>query len=335
MAGRLLVAAVAAVLMAVFAAAPVAAQESPWWRGDRDRILGYGCSAIELEPIDPRFDCPPGAAYVHEAIDFDLAYGTRIYAGRPGVVTAVGDPGPDRHDYGPNYVRIWLDEGPDVVLGHLSRAVVKVGDRVSVGTLVGYSGDLGETDLPNLDFSARPHGMRSKDSIDPTRYLTFVPGTGGRDGIRYETGWNSGSGQAWIRSLPTRPAWNRLPGGPADGFGPNLLVAYDGAGHAVVYGAGVDGSLWQNVEGDGPAPSGTWVGWRPVDLPLGLEVGRPLQVEGDPNGSLRLTVLALDGSGWQARRTAGGSWSGWTPATAESHSRRTLRIDAGSGRGWS
>jgi hypothetical protein len=224
------VASLVAGIAALFSVTPAAAQESPWWRGDRDLILGYGCTAIELEPVDPRFNCPSGASHVHEAMDFDLAYGTRIYAGRPGVVTAVGAPGSDRHDYGPNYVRIWLDEGDDVLLGHLSRAVVKAGDRVLVGTLIGYSGDLGETDVPNLDFSARPHGSTSYDSIDPARFLSFVAPAGGRDGSTYEAGWSADAGQAWVRGARARQGWTQLPGGPPDGFRPQLWSATTAAG---------------------------------------------------------------------------------------------------------
>jgi hypothetical protein len=222
----ILAAGIAALSTALVAVTPAAAQESPWWRGDRALILGYGCTAIQLEPSDPRFACPAGAGHVHEAMDFDLAYGTRVYAGRPGLVTAVGGAGSDGHDYGPNYVRIWLDEGDDVLLGHLSRAVVKAGDRVLVGTLIGYSGDLGATDVPNLDFSARPHGSTSYDSIDPSRFLSFLPPAAGRDGSTYEVCWNADSGQAWVRPAAGQQGWIPLRGGPVDGFRPHLLVGY-------------------------------------------------------------------------------------------------------------
>ena len=334
-AGRAIVAILTAGISSLFAVTPAVAQDSPWWRGDRGLILGYGCTAIDLEPIDPRFTCPAGASHVHEAMDFDLAYGTRIYAGRPGLVTAVGSPGSDRHDYGPNYVRIWLDEGDDVLLGHLSRAVVKAGDRVVVGTLIGYSGDLGETDVPNLDFSARPHGATSYESIDPARFLSFLPPVAGRDGSTYEAGWSADAGQAWVRPAQAHQRWTPLPGGPVDGFRPHLLVGYDGAGHALLFGAGTDGRLWENVEGDAPAPAGTWSGWRGVELPPGIDLDAPLASGAGSDGRLWITVAATDGSAWTAGQvTAAGPWSGWSRTASGLRRAFTRRVDPHPGCRW-
>ncbi len=107
------------------------AQSSPWWPGDPEVILGYGCTSVELEPYDSRFVCPATASHVHEGMDIDLPYGTPIYAGWPGIVTEVG--GREAHDYGPHYVKIWLDEGHDILLGHLSRATVVPHQRVEIG----------------------------------------------------------------------------------------------------------------------------------------------------------------------------------------------------------
>jgi len=306
-----------AVLSIAFAAhatmLPAAALDSPWWRGDRAVILGYGCTAITLEPVDARFSCPAVASHVHEAIDIDLAFGTPLYAGRPGVVSAVGAPGSDRHDYGPNYIRIWLDEGPDVLLGHLSRAVVKVGDRVTVGTLLGYSGDLGETDVPNLDFSVRPHGTAASDSLDPRPFLDFSPALTGRAGARYIAAWSSSDGGVHARRAEGGP-WTLLPGGPDAGFAAHLLTGYDGAGHAFVLGAAVDGGLWQDVEADAPAPAGTWAGWRPVGSSPAPGLVAPALTAVAPDGRLRVDALGADGKAWTSEQTTtAGVWSAWTP----------------------
>ena len=40
------------------------AQSSPWWPGDPELILGYGCTSVELEPYDNRFVCPASASHV-------------------------------------------------------------------------------------------------------------------------------------------------------------------------------------------------------------------------------------------------------------------------------
>ena len=94
-------------------------------------------------------------------------------AGWPGTVTSVG--GREAHDYGPHYVVIWLAEGHDILLGHLSRADVVVGQKLRAGDPIGLTGDLGECNWPNLDFQARPHGGTTYQSIDPGRFLSSAP----------------------------------------------------------------------------------------------------------------------------------------------------------------
>jgi len=156
---------------AAVAPGPAFASER-WLHSDHDVLLGYGCTTFELEPFDPRFDCPPGW-HVHEGIDFDTPVGTPVYAGLPGKVVSVGGPGTDLKDFGPNYVLLWLDEGHDAMLGHLSGAVVAAGQHLAAGSLVGYTGDLGETNVPNLHLEIRPHGGSAYTSVDAAPYLTL------------------------------------------------------------------------------------------------------------------------------------------------------------------
>jgi hypothetical protein len=144
------------------------AETSPWFKGNYDVLLGYGCTTVSIEPFDPRFGCPEGYR-VHEAIDFDTPIGTPIFAGWPGTVMTVG--GRETHDYGPHYVLLQLDEGHDILLGHLSRADVVVGQKLRAGDPIGLTGDLGECNWPNLDFQARVHGGTTYQSIDPSRFL--------------------------------------------------------------------------------------------------------------------------------------------------------------------
>ena len=147
---------------------PALAVTADWWHGNYPLLLDYGCTTFELEPVDSRFNCPPGWR-AHEAIDMGMPVGTPIFAGLPGTVTEVG--GGESHDYGPNYVKVWLDEGHDVNLGHLSKALVHVGQRLAYGAPIGFSGDLGVTNAPNLDFSVRPHGGSAYTSINPAPFL--------------------------------------------------------------------------------------------------------------------------------------------------------------------
>ncbi|HEX6347852.1 MAG TPA: M23 family metallopeptidase [Candidatus Dormibacteraeota bacterium] len=154
------------------APATALATTSSWFSGDYDVLLGYGCTTFELEPFDARFDCPAGYR-VHEAIDFDTPIGTPVFAGWPGTVVTVG--GPETHDYGPHYVLIALDEGHDILLGHLSRADVVAGQKLRVGDRIGLTGDLGECNWPNLHFEARVHGGTTYQSLDPSAFLQPAP----------------------------------------------------------------------------------------------------------------------------------------------------------------
>jgi murein DD-endopeptidase MepM/ murein hydrolase activator NlpD len=60
----------------------------------------------------------------------------------------------------------------DVILGHLSRAVVRPGQRVRRGQLVGYSGDEGGISTgPHIHVEIRPIGGEFGTAIDPMPYL--------------------------------------------------------------------------------------------------------------------------------------------------------------------
>lgn len=167
----------------VLAALPMAivptqahAQNGRWLHEDHSIVLGFGCTPFYLEPFDARFNCPDGWR-VHEAIDFDTPEGTRVYAGLPGIILNVG--GRETKDYGPNYVRMLLPDGHDLILGHLSSTLVKPGAGVAQGDLIGYTGNLGVTNWPNLHFEVRPHDGTTYTSINPAPYLTLgsVPPT--------------------------------------------------------------------------------------------------------------------------------------------------------------
>jgi hypothetical protein len=313
-------------LMAILLAASItstlsvnaSAQTSPWWPGDPEVILGYGCTSIELEPYDRRFSCPAQASHVHEGMDIDLPYGTPIYAGWPGVVTEIG--GSEAHDYGPHAVKIWLDEGHDIVLGHLTRAMVVKGQRVEIGTLVGYVGDLGVTDIPNLDFGARPHGGGTGRSIDPTPFLSFLDRSQmsqsyamrdltGRIQVLARSG---ADGSAW--SMDLNGAWTKTSGGPYSGFASEPLIAGDGRGRLMAFGVGVDGAMWVSSQLVSLDSTARWSKWSSLGRPaIDAElVGLPA-VGLDPRGRMHVFARAADGKLWQARQNrVGGRWSRWT-----------------------
>ncbi|MDJ0904499.1 MAG: M23 family metallopeptidase [Woeseiaceae bacterium] len=94
------------------------------------------------------------------AIDFDMREGTPVHAARAGVVARVEE----SHDKGcwedgcgryANYIVVLHSDGTTGEYYHLMQdgAVVEVGDGVSQGQLIGYSGNTGHTTMPHLHFA--------------------------------------------------------------------------------------------------------------------------------------------------------------------------------------
>lgn len=131
--------------------------------GNREFTQGYG----EHPAAYARF----GLAG-HEGMDWAMPEGTDIKASAPGTVVRVGYNAPG---YG-NYVIVQHDWG-QTLYAHLSGVGVVEGDQVATGTLLGLSGDTGNSTGPHLHFGVRtewgPDDM--KGWVDPSPYL---PGTG-------------------------------------------------------------------------------------------------------------------------------------------------------------
>ena len=113
------------------------------------------------------------------AIDFDMPVGTPVHAARAGVVARVEE----SHSKGcwengcgkyANYIVILHSDGTTGEYYHLARngAVVAVGDSVSQGQKIGYSGNTGHTTMPHLHFAVyRATEWGNTQSI-PIRFLT-------------------------------------------------------------------------------------------------------------------------------------------------------------------
>jgi len=108
---------------------------------------------------------PPYAGYphFHTGIDLVAPFGSPVYAADDGLVALVGS---SSSGYG-NYVVIAHAGGFDTLYGHLSTALVKVGQKVTQGTVVGLEGSTGNSTGPHLHFELRI-GQRP---VDPTPYL--------------------------------------------------------------------------------------------------------------------------------------------------------------------
>jgi len=108
---------------------------------------------------------PPynGYAHFHTGIDLVEKLGSPVYAADDGIVALVGSSG---SGYG-TYVVIAHSGGLDTLYGHLSAALVKVGQHVTQGQPVGLEGSTGNSTGPHLHFELRIN----QKPVDPSPYL--------------------------------------------------------------------------------------------------------------------------------------------------------------------
>ena len=122
---------------------------------------GFGPSSYWFEP-------PYGAySHFHTGLDLVEPFGSPVYAADDGVVALVGK---TTSGYG-NYVVIAHAGGFDTLYGHLSTALVQVGQVVTQGTVVGLEGSSGSSTGPHLHFELRVN----QRPVDPTPYLPPGP----------------------------------------------------------------------------------------------------------------------------------------------------------------
>ena len=122
---------------------------------------GFGPSSYWFEP-------PYGAyPHFHTGIDLVEPFGSPVYAADDGVIALVGK---TTSGYG-NYVVIAHAGGFDTLYGHLSTALVQVGQVVTQGTVVGLEGSSGSSTGPHLHFELRVN----QRPVDPTPYLPPGP----------------------------------------------------------------------------------------------------------------------------------------------------------------
>lgn len=133
--------------------------------------------SIYRVPIDGvwRIDQGYGGGFSHDdpenryAVDFAVEEGTPILAAREGVVMQVARDfdrsGLDREKFGgrANHIRILHGDGTMAVYAHLQvdGVLVREGQRVRAGQLIGYSGNTGFSSGPHLHFAVQVNrGMR-------------------------------------------------------------------------------------------------------------------------------------------------------------------------------
>ncbi len=90
----------------------------------------------------------------HNGVDFGVSVGTPILASASGVVKGFGDTDVAcyRASYG-KWILVEHGNGLSTLYAHLSLIKVKEGEKVSMGDIIGYSGNTGYSTGPHLHFS--------------------------------------------------------------------------------------------------------------------------------------------------------------------------------------
>ena len=112
-------------------------------------------------------------ARYHTGFDFSAPIGTGLRAPTAGTVMNAGS-GP-ASGWAGNYVVIEQKDGTQVLMAHMSRVRVKVGQKVSACDSVGAVGQTGRAFGPHLHFEVYPAGIEPGDvykAVDPLPWLT-------------------------------------------------------------------------------------------------------------------------------------------------------------------
>lgn len=109
--------------------------------------------------IDPIYKIPK----MHEGLDFTANVGTPVYATGNAMVSDVEY---SSTGYG-NHIVLSHMVGYQTLYGHLSRVVVKQGQRVNRGDLIGYVGSTGKSTAPHLHYEVWKNGTK----INPINFF--------------------------------------------------------------------------------------------------------------------------------------------------------------------
>ena len=99
---------------------------------------------------------------MHYGMDFSAKTGTEIYATGDGVISKVRR---SKRGYG-NYVKINHDFGYETLYAHMSKYIVKKGQKVKRGEVIGYVGNTGISTAPHLHYEVR----KDKKKINPVNF---------------------------------------------------------------------------------------------------------------------------------------------------------------------
>lgn len=114
-----------------------------------------------------------------KALDFKVKNGTKVHAARGGIVTAARG-NSDKRGLKPenlmdgNYIYIRHEDGTEANYWHFKKdgVLVKVGDTVRTGQLIGLSGNTGFSAFPHLHFEVNGMDAAGNYTSLPTRFYT-------------------------------------------------------------------------------------------------------------------------------------------------------------------
>ncbi len=112
-----------------------------------------------------RSDPITGQRDFHQGIDISAPYGNKVVAAADGLATFAGR----LYSYG-NMVRLQHKFGLSTRYGHLARIIVKAGQRVMKGDIIGYVGSSGRTTGPHLHYEVR----LGRRALNPLRFFGNV-----------------------------------------------------------------------------------------------------------------------------------------------------------------
>jgi murein DD-endopeptidase MepM/ murein hydrolase activator NlpD len=113
-------------------------------------------------PFGNRKDPFLGKLALHTGVDFRFNSGERVTATAPGKVISAGWSG----GYG-NMVEIDHGNGISTRYGHMADILVKTGDTVRTGDIIGLAGSTGRSTGTHLHYEVRVHGL----AIDPLYFV--------------------------------------------------------------------------------------------------------------------------------------------------------------------
>jgi murein DD-endopeptidase MepM/ murein hydrolase activator NlpD len=125
------------------------------------------------------------ASGTHDGVDFGTPVGTPVQAVRQGVIKGMGNTDemnatlkkegiPGCYSYG-RWILIQHDDGLSTIYGHLSSTIVVVGQQVTDGQIIGYSG--GAPGAYGSGYSTGPHvhlGLYATQAVKIERYTTSI-----------------------------------------------------------------------------------------------------------------------------------------------------------------